>query len=454
MGAAIGLAWLASLMLILSFWPGIVTWDSARQYGQALSGHFDDWHPPLMEWIWRQFIPLLPGPGPMLLLALGLYAAALAFLACSSSRQGRRREAVFLSVTGLFPPSLMLLATVTKDSLMAGCLLAAFACLVRFRETGSGLARFTGIVLIVAAACLRFNAFLAGAPLLLLALPAQWSPQRAKGVALIAAAALLLAMPAANRLLKAERSGVDLSLIIFDLGGITAHGGGDVFPPLPVKNIVAVNRGCYDPERWDSYSWWVDPVCPIGFGPVRFAFAQAHIDPELFWIKAIISHPIAYAAHRLEHWNIAAQFLVRKSSEHWITAASVPNDWNFQVAPNAANRLVAAAVEAVNATPLGWPCWWLALLFALVMLGRALPRSEAMAALAVSGLLYELGYAPFSVAAELRYHCWPMMAGLIALVMFVARWRETAERPGLARLLLAGAPLALVTALGLGWRWL
>src|SRR5260221_2078246 len=82
-GSAIAgiLAWVAGLALSLSFWPGIMAWDSGRQYAQALSGQFDDWHPALMEWIWRHFISLIPGPGLMLTLQLGIYGAALGFLA-------------------------------------------------------------------------------------------------------------------------------------------------------------------------------------------------------------------------------------------------------------------------------------------------------------------------------------------------------------------------------------
>ena len=90
---------------------------------------------------------------------------------------------------------------------------------------------------------------------------------------------LLLVMPVASRLLQAERSGVELSLVIFDLGGITAHDGGDAFPPMAIGNPIAVNQSCYTAERWDSYSWWVDPLCPIRFETVRAAFAQTAYQP-------------------------------------------------------------------------------------------------------------------------------------------------------------------------------
>jgi len=294
---------MAGLALSLSFWPGIMIWDSGRQYGQALSGQFDDWHPPLMEWVWRLFIPLMPGPGPMLVLQLGIYGVALGFLAARSWRRGDQRQAAWLAITSLFPPTLLLMATIIKDSLMAAVLLAAFVLLVRFRDAGSKWARLAGMALILVAACLRFNAFLAGLPLLLLAMPSSWRAHRGRAAlaAAVATLVLLLAMPVVNRLLGAERSGVELSLVIFDLGGITAHGGGDAFPPMPVANPIAVNQGCYSVERWDSYSWWVDPPCPMRFAVVKSAFAAQHINPQIFWIKAIFAHPLAYTAHRLEH---------------------------------------------------------------------------------------------------------------------------------------------------------
>jgi hypothetical protein len=383
-------------------------------------------------------------------------------LAYRTWQNGHRHQATWLTATGLFPPTLLVMATVIKDSLMAAMLLAAFVFLDHFHDTGNRRSRFIGVGLILIASCLRFNAFLAGLPLLLMAMPAGWTGHRARhriGAALVIAGAtalLLLAMPVVNRLLDAKRSGVELSLVIFDLGGITAHGGGNAFPPMAIKNPIAVNQSCYLAERWDSYSWWVDPVCPIRFASVSSAFAAQRINPEIFWIKAILAHPLAYAAHRLDHWNIASQFLVRKVGERWIISASDPNEWGFRVAPNLANRLVTSAVWMVNATPFGWPCWWLALSFGLLMLGRRLPRSRQLIALAGSALLYGIGYSLFSVAAELRYYCWPMMATLIATVLFAGQWRETPTplRPGGAYQALAAAPLVLVTIFGLGWRWL
>ncbi len=123
------------------------------------------------------------------------------------------------------------------------------------------------IALLVFAGLLRFNAFFATLPLLVALLPMAWwrTPLRAFAVSLISLAALVLAMPIANRLIGADKSDVELSLVIFDLGGITKHTGIDMFPPLGLADPVAINARCYRPDKWDSYSSWGDPLCPINF---------------------------------------------------------------------------------------------------------------------------------------------------------------------------------------------
>ena len=41
----------AAGLTAVAYRPGLMTWDAVRQYDQALSGQFDDWHPPAMEWL-------------------------------------------------------------------------------------------------------------------------------------------------------------------------------------------------------------------------------------------------------------------------------------------------------------------------------------------------------------------------------------------------------------------
>jgi len=431
----------------LAYWPGLVTWDSLRQYDQALSGDFDDWHPPAMEWVWRQLLPLAHGPAPMLLLQLGLYALGFALLIAA---MGRGRRALAIGCIALLPLPVALMATIIKDSLMAGALLsAAGLCALADRRTaGQGAMRPAAFALLLFASTLRFNALFATLPLALWSLPEAWRrrPARLAAGGAVMLALLAAAMPVANRLTGAKPSGVELSLIIFDLGGITFHSRADQFPPVGVADAVAVNRHCYTPVKWDSYAWWVDEPCPIGFEQVRDAFARGRIEPHLFWLGAILHDPFAYAAHRLAHWNVETRLLASDSVDRPVQVAAPPNEWGFAVSPNPIVRAVDWLACRSGETPIGWPCVWIAAMIGLLWAGGLGFPARVMA---WSALLYALGYAPLGVAAELRYYLWTMLAGAVALVLGVADWRGPASRGRWMRLV---APPLAVAVIAAGFR--
>jgi hypothetical protein len=441
---------LISVGLSLSYWPGLMTWDSIRQYGQALSGRFDDWHPPLMNWIWRQWLPLAHGPAPMLLLQLGLYAAGYALLIGWALNARRPVLTMALAACSLMPVAVALMATIVKDSLMTALLLAVAGLLAWRRHWPL---RLTAIVLVALACALRFNAFLAGGPLLAALLPERLrdTPLKMAATGLVATGLLLLPMPIANHLLKAEPSGVGLSLVIFDLGGITEHTGHDAFPPLPgVPHPVAANHRCYTPVRWDPYADWAAEDCPVGFVAVRPAFKAQNISPPLFWARAILAHPIAYAEHRLNHFNINARFLVKGDVDRPAHDRSEDNPWSYQVTPNPVLTTVDALALLSAATPLGWPVFWIALALGVLLLAPRLPSRGLTMPLALSALTYGLGYAVVGVSSELRYHLWTMIAALVAVcVTFADMPRANLKRRDLV---LATLPAGLVIALGAAWR--
>jgi hypothetical protein len=302
---------------------------------------------------------------------------------------------------------------------MAGSLLTATGLLAWTREEKGWALRIPALLLLLFAATLRFNALLAGLPLFLALLPHEWrrTPLRFAIGTAAALALLAAALPLANRAIGAERSGVELSLVMFDLGGISEHSGADVFPPLGVADPVAVNHRCYSPVKWDPYSWWVDEPCPLQFYALR-AFVRAHHISALgLWLGAVVHHPLAYAEHRLSHFNINARFLVKDEIERPVQEQSAPNDWHFTVGPDAALSAIDRAAVDSAGSPLGWPIWWLAVGLGVLSLAPVLPSRRLTLPLASSSLLYGFGYAVFSVAAEMRYHLWTMIAALLAAVL-------------------------------------
>jgi hypothetical protein len=442
---------------LAAYWPGFMTWDAIRQYGQAVSGEFDDWHPPAMEWLWQHLIAIHAGPAPMLVLQLALLWGGLALLAAWALREQRGGLAVAIMACGLMPFSLALTGEVLKDCLMAGALMLVAGLIAWNEGTRRRIALpVLGIMLLVFASTLRFNAFLAVVPLALALLPTatRKGPLRIGTTALIVAALSLATMPLANRLLGAKPSGVGLSLVIFDLGGITHFSGQNAFPPIEdfddSDDPTGIVSACYDASKWDRFAWWGAAPCDIGFDNVKEAFEQQHISPFGWWLRQVAAHPIAYAEHRLAHFNINMRLLSRDSTERAVQIESPPNDWGYKLRPNPILSVVDVAAMWSANTPLGWPIAWLALALGLLILSPSLP-TRLIVPLALSALLYGLGYGVFSVASELRYHLWTMLATAVAAVIAGADlWggAPVSKR----QCLIAGLPLGAVLVLSVTWR--
>lgn len=448
---------LGACVTAAAYWPGFMTWDAIRQYDQALNGDFDDWHPPMMEWLWRRLLGAWLGPAPMLVLQLALAWGGLALLGLWALRARASWLAVAIVACGFMPFVLALTGEVLKDCLMAGALLGASGLLAWQDRTDDRRARTAlaagGVALLLFASTLRFNAFLATVPLCVALLPAMTrrTPARLIASILLSAALMLAALPVANRLIGARSSDVSLSLVIFDLGGITKFSGEDAFPKLAVAHPVAANATCYNPERWDTYSWWVDPVCPINFTGVQTAFRDSHTSPYLFWLRAVATHPLAYAEHRLTHFNGAVRLFSRAADERGVQLESPPNDWGYTLRPGPLVVAIDAAAVWSNGTPLGWPVVWIALALGLLALGPALPAWRMVLPLALSSAAYGLGYGVFGVASELRYHLWTILAAALAALIAVADVHGGARVARWRGVLAVGLPV-LAIALCAGWR--
>lgn len=437
----------------MAYWPGIMIWDAIRQYGQALSGRFDDWHPPAFEWLWRGLHAVATGPAPMLIVQLTLYWGGFALLAGWALAMRRRGLSLAIAACAFFPVGYALMGAVIKDSLMAAALLTVTGLLAWFqRQPNNGL-RVAAIIVLLCAMTLRFNGFLAGLPLLVALLPAAWRATRMRLAAttVLAAIPLVLAVPVANRALHAARSGVELSLIIYDLGGITRYSGVDVFPELRVADKVSVNKRCYRADNWDVYAWWGDAPCPIGFENIAPAFKASGQDPMLFWLKAIATHPWAYAEHRLGHFNTNIRFLVHDNNALAVPSQSDPNPWNYRVPPNPLHASIDRISQIVARTPLGWPAFWLAIALGVLLISSKLPSRSLVVPIASSALLYGSGYVVFSVASELRYHFWTMTASLLAAAIASC---DLMTNPGFRRstLIRMASPALFVAVCGIVWR--
>lgn len=434
---------LLCLALLAAFWPGIAMFDSLNQYGQILTGNYDDWHPPAMARLWALFHAAgWQGQAPMFLLQMLLCWTGLGLIAAALARRGARLAAGAVLLLGIWPPIAGWQVAVLKDGQMAGALLAATGLAAWWRMDDRPLPRWTAMLvglLLLYATLVRINAVFATVPLAFGLLGSGgWKPVRHGALMLAATVAVLAAMPLVNHgLLRASASDVGRSLPIYDLAGIAHHAGPEAVPVLPAAVWQAAEAGhCIRPLLWDPLG---DRCDFVSDGLARAAPGGALTRT---WIAAIVQHPLAYAAHRLAHWNATMRWFV---PERFPLAEpqsdSEPNRLGLgsptpRIAPF--QRLAGTLAES----PLGAPILWLAAAMAVVALawrGEG-GRQRLAVALALSAVLTELAFLVVSVAADYRYHLWAMLAtGLAVALVAGTKLARRGLGIALAALLLVGA---------------
>ncbi len=444
--AAALLLFLASLVL---FWPGVATYDSVGQFGQALAGDYDDWHPPVMAHAWAALHRAFGGAAePMLVLQMALYWAGFGLIATALAQERQVSAAGAVLAIGAMPLFLGWQAVVLKDTQMLGAALAACGLVAWWRLRGRRVPSWAGGVvalLLGYAILIRANAVFAMVPLavMLFGPRTRWARL---ALVVVGTGAVLAVAPVINHaLLDATPSGVERTAALYDLAGTAVR-----TPDAPVGLSVAETRAvaarrCVKPLFWDPLG------TPERCAPVMGRLRALPVG-ELYrlLVAAIARHPLAYAEHRLAHLNSTERWLVPL---HWPAAAppaaSEPNMIGLG-SPGAASHWWQAVATWLAETPFGWPIAWIVLaVAALVVAARRDPSGARDLALAllVSALAQEASFGVLSIASDLRYHLWAMVATALAAVLLRAagRWPRRVVLAG-------GAALAIVTLAGVAAR--
>ncbi len=420
--------WIAFGVLVLligavaaAFSPGVAMYDTVAQYGQVLSNQVDDWHPPIMVRLWQLLHGLAPTSVPMFALQVIFYAIGFALVLGALIRIDRPRAAIATAILALSPLLLGWQMVVLKDAQMLAALLAAFGIIAHFHLTNRRVplaAVGAAVVLIGYATFVRGNALFATVPLAVMLLPTSRRPLVSSAAVVIGFALVLGLTPVVNhRLLRAEPSGVMKALPVFDLAAIavqTEPRSESAFTPAERSRIAA--RHCVKAFFWD----------PLG-DPGGCASATERIMGQpagrlyLELARVAAKHPIAYARHRLAHWN---------STERWLVAPGLPdieppseaepNDFGLGT-PNsdfASSWQDAAGIEA--STPVGWPIVWTVvacLLLPVAWRRRSDSTGRLTLALLASAITLEVSFLVVSIASDLRYHLWPIAASALTLIL-------------------------------------
>ena len=423
-----------AVMLVYAF-PGHMTLDSIDHLREARLGFYTDSHPPVIALLFKLCDTLVAGPICMLLLQnallLGGVYSILARLLLP------RRAAWIAAALFVSPQVLPVMATIWKDCFMAGFLAAGIAGLLSQHRSR----RLLALLSLSAATAMRYNAF--GATLPLIVLLFEWRPGQRWLVRYATAFALWIAVTfaafAANSALTDRQMHFwHSSIAIFDLVGTYATLDQDLTDAqlredlrgtglLVDRDLHATIRRLYSPRTF--FPILQDPATPLWSLPIDGVIpapqAQRDAISRAFW-HVVTTYPVAYLHHRLAATAATLDlesrrdgYINRRAPAHLAAAAELGYSTHVSFIQS---RFTRAYFWIASNTPLLVP--WLYLVLSLILLPLARRQRDVLAIL-LSGLIMESSLLFLAHTTDYRYSHWMVISTILAAIYLAVRRRRT-----------------------------
>lgn len=418
------------------FYPGYLSNDSVDQLTQGRENNYNDWHPPLMSWLWGRIDQVVPGPFGMLVFHNLLFWGGLElFINSAAPNWSRYLKFVLVLLVGFYPPIFMLLSTIWKDVGMTAAFLFGTALLSYAQERKSGLALFAALIAIWYGLSIRINGIIAAIPLIFFAAVifhdlgyfATWKHPNKTLQILISGIVLTGMMFFTTKVI--EKGFIKVSptypiqqVLIHDLVGISLRTQ-EVFLPdyllLPEPPTLRELRRIYTPGTVNHLFFGDDGGLRLQFTNSRSLISNL----VSTWENVVLDHPKAYLFHRSrifyrQYWLEGSRVC------HPYQDGTTPNALGIQSSQTALTRNLFARMDSIQTTFLyrGWIYLLITFLLVLYGYGYALfnrmkfPLSTMILALSTSGLLFGVAYFFISPACDFRFNFWVMISAILSLI--------------------------------------
>jgi len=408
--------------------------DSLDQYTQGRAGIFNDWHPPVMSFVWGLLDRVIPGPAGMLILQNLFFWSGIGLLVSDCFGHDYVAWLLILPI-GLFPPIFALLGTIWKDVAMGTSLVFAAAMYLRAQSHArrdrlrSNCYNAAGLIASFYALTTRHDALPAVLPLVcwgawILALNFRLKSSYSKNatVAIGIAACLILYMVAAtmfvNRLLTGGRTmHASQQVMLHDLVGISVATNRVRLPSYENRGTrpltVADLRNIYVPDDLQPLFWGDPQVARLSFSFEDEDYQSLRI----LWQKTVTANRKLYLAHR---WNAFKGFLGIKKRENYPFHAGIDsNPYGWTLHRSRLNVWVMRRLDEIRNSILFRNWFYLALTLLIVTASMVALRKRNLIpvyALGCSGLFYTLHYFFVATVPDFRLNWWSVCATMLLLV--------------------------------------
>jgi hypothetical protein len=417
----------------LCFYPGTMDLDSIWQLDQANKNEYFDGHPPIMSYLWHWLdlaFPIIKGSATLFLFCVVMYSTALTLITFYKQKSTERRWLFFCAIL-FFPPAILILGFVIKDTLMDVNLLLAYAIMLHAEQKKSKRLLLISIIPLFIGFSTRYNSLFAVFPLCIwfghmLYCPSAISERRSQILAILEGRFHMLAIKKQviikrmlsvgigsllvvllfickhfleSKVIHAEDSHSIQFLLAYDLVGVSVRSNENCLPSFydSSNRLMTVNllKKMYEPYT-NYYTFWKknpdDPTLNVIWNTDQ--------EKELihYWFKALKKHPKEMFFHKVDVY-LSALGLMYKGAQ------LKSNELSSPIGISWAKLIPSRAMD-------GW-----VYLFILTLIWLAPIKLEHHEkALFWSGYLYGLSWVLSTPNTEQRYFSWVIMSSTIVVI--------------------------------------
>lgn len=424
---------LVVLGIILTAWffaPGMMSNDSINQYEQAVSGMYNDMHPPIVALIWRYLLIFSNNQSPMFFLQLVCFWVGLFLIAASQERVWKQ---LLVILSGFLPQVFVQFGMIWKDVVLVGFYILGIGLII-FRESNltkhrafRSVALFFAIVLLWVGTATRYNAIFTVTPLIFcyfcFRVPIFSALLRTLAAILIYLTSYIFVV---DYILQASHVHPGGQIFVYDTVGVAAVTGDESLIPKFISDEIKVEKrslmASYTPKGGASVLFWGGKMLI----PTRDSWNE---EAKNSWMQMIKKYPVQYLNHRYGVFRSVIGFDDDEVYYPWHEVVD-GNPYGL----HASDRDITTEVFCfLNTLKKGllfrvWLYLGIGILLLILLFARRAHhfsqnlklRSFLILALTLSALFHTAAYFFIAPVSDLRFNYWSIDAILLATMLFIA----------------------------------
>ncbi|MCB1582138.1 MAG: hypothetical protein R3E90_05640 [Marinicella sp.] len=417
------------------FYPGYMSFDSAYQYSQVISGEWNNISPIVMVGLWTLTDAVIPGPGGLFLLFQILSLAGLTLFVFSLSIN-QWFKFILLFLIFFWPFNLMIMPHLWKDVGLMSLLFLAIGSLNTYRHNGRTISFVLALTALIIASMFRFESIFYLTPLIFYLLSLWFShhnksTNKAKLTFLTSLVILtsLASTQVITKLSDSKKIALWQTVALWDMARVSIKVQQLLLPGFTTGEGMTLEDLSRANTSWTNTHLFSKTQSGVNSG-LGYPYSNEQNKTLLnSWLNMILSYPVAYLSHRAEVSNelLRINDAEKKPVDIYYTRKQIYFSDGHTLNDSSINLTITKWVNKHlnDFYFMGWFYCLIQFVLLVVMFFRKQSANRMLImALSSSGLLSVLALTFVAPSAEQRYLIWLVNSTLLASSLVLRQKQE------------------------------